>query len=167
MTKILRKAIMFRSQLKSKFIKSRNNEDWSNYKKQRNFCKNLLKKSKQYYFGQLHMKYLNDSRKLWKIIKPVFLDKGMNFNKAMIIEKDKLLAEEGSIAEVITTILLIYQKSKFEGLFWIKRRQCSNCGYSLNNVLYEDHASVAIIREKNTDNGEFVSNQSQLMNSKR
>ena len=43
----------------------------------------------------------------------------------------------------------------------------SNCGYSLNNVLYEDHVSVTTIREKNTDNGEFVSNQSQLMNSKR
>ena len=49
MTKTLRKAIMFRSQLKSKFIKSRNNEDSSNYKKQRNFCTNLLKKSKQNY----------------------------------------------------------------------------------------------------------------------
>ena len=39
--KALRKAIMFRSQLKNKFIKSRNNDDWSNHKKQRNFCTNL------------------------------------------------------------------------------------------------------------------------------
>ena len=37
MMKTLRKAIMFRSQLKNKFIKSRNNEDWSNYKNQRSF----------------------------------------------------------------------------------------------------------------------------------
>ena len=44
MTKTLRKAIMLRSQLKNKLIKSRNNEDWSNYKKQRNFCTSLLEK---------------------------------------------------------------------------------------------------------------------------
>ena len=37
------------------------------------------------------MKHLNDSRKFWKIMKPVFGDKGMNSNKMMIIEKDKLL----------------------------------------------------------------------------
>ena len=72
MTKTLRKAIMLRYQLKNKFIKSRNKEDWSNYKKKRNFCTNHLKKSKQNYFGQLDMKHLNDNRKFWKIIKPFF-----------------------------------------------------------------------------------------------
>ena len=75
MTKTLRKAIMLRSQLKNKFIKSRNNEDWSNYKKQRNFCTNPFKKSKQNYFGQLDMKHLNDNRKFWKIITHFFRTK--------------------------------------------------------------------------------------------
>ena len=45
-TKTLRKAIMFKSQLKNKFLQSWNNEDWFNYKKQRNICTNLLKKKK-------------------------------------------------------------------------------------------------------------------------
>ena len=78
LTKTLRNAIMFKSQLKNKFIKSRNNEDWSNYKKQRNFCTNFLKTFKQNYFGQLDMKHLNDSTKFWKIIKPFFSNKEMN-----------------------------------------------------------------------------------------
>ena len=43
-TKTLRKAIMFKSQLKNKFLKSWNNVDWFNYKNQRNICTNLLKK---------------------------------------------------------------------------------------------------------------------------
>ena len=118
MTKTLCKAKMFRSQLKNKFIEYQNNEDWSNYKKQRNFCANLLKKSKQYFFGQLDMKHLNDSRKFWKIIKPFFSDKGMNSNKMMIIEKDKLLSEEGSIAEVMNNYFvdMCKKKCKFEGL---------------------------------------------------
>ena len=72
MTKTLRKVIMFKSQLKNKFLKSWNNEDWFNYKKQRNICTNLLKKRKPNYFGQLDMKHLNDSRKFWKKIKTFF-----------------------------------------------------------------------------------------------
>ena len=42
------------------------------------------------------MKHLNDSRKFWKIIKPFSLDKGMNSNKMMILEKDNILSEERS-----------------------------------------------------------------------
>ena len=37
MWKTLCKTIVFRSQSKNKLSKSRNNEDWSNYKKQRKF----------------------------------------------------------------------------------------------------------------------------------
>ena len=110
MMKTLRIAIMLRSHLKNKFIKFRNNEDWSNYKKQRNFCTNLLKKSKHNYFGQLDMKHLNDNRKFWKIIKPLFSEKEMNSNKMMIIEKDKLLSEERSITEVINNYFVDIRK---------------------------------------------------------
>ena len=41
------------------------------------------------------MKHLNNTRKFWEIIKPFFFDKGMNFNKMMILEEDRLLSEEG------------------------------------------------------------------------
>ena len=123
MTKTLRKAIIFWSQFKNKFIKSRNNEDWSTYKKQRNFCTNLLKKSEQNYYGQLDMKYLNGGRKFWKIIKHYFWDKEMNSNKMMIIE-DILLSEERSYRGGYEQLVCWYiKKSTFEGLFWIKRWQ--------------------------------------------
>ena len=94
---------MLRSQLKTKFIKPRNNKDWSNYKKQQNLCTNLLRKSKQNYFGQLDMKHLNDNRKFWKIIKP--FRRRNELIKMMIIEKDKLLSEERPIAEVMNNYI--------------------------------------------------------------
>ena len=47
MTKILRKAIMKRSKSRNKFKEERNIENWSEYKRQRNFCSNLLKQSKK------------------------------------------------------------------------------------------------------------------------
>ena len=42
-TKTLHKTIMKRSKLRSKFNKERNIENWSEYKRQRNLCSNLLK----------------------------------------------------------------------------------------------------------------------------
>ena len=50
MTKTLRKAIMHMSKLKTIFHKTRAKEDWNNYKKQRNFCVNLLCNTKKDYF---------------------------------------------------------------------------------------------------------------------
>ena len=47
MTKSLRKAIMLRSRLKNNLNKQRSDENWKNYKKQRNFCVKLLRQTKE------------------------------------------------------------------------------------------------------------------------
>ena len=49
MSKALRKAVMVRSKLKNKYNKNRTGENWDTYKKQRNFCVNLLRKTKKDY----------------------------------------------------------------------------------------------------------------------
>ena len=46
MTKALRKAIMKRSELESKYVKNKTSENLKSYKKQRNFCSKLYKKEK-------------------------------------------------------------------------------------------------------------------------
>ena len=75
----------------------------------------------------------------------------------MIIEKDKLLSEERSIAEVMNNCFVDISKS-----LNLKDSSGSNVGnignsirHSFENVLFEDHISVKIIRAKNKDNGEF------------
>ena len=55
MTKELRKEIMKRSKLKNKYNKKRNYENWSLYKKQRNYCVSLLRKTKKAYFEKLNL----------------------------------------------------------------------------------------------------------------
>ena len=103
------------------------------------------------------MKHLNDGRKFWKTIKGFFLDKGMNFNKTMITEKDKLLSEERFIAEVMNNYFVDISKSL--NLKAFSESNVDNTGgnirHSLKNVSLQDHISVKIIREKNRDNGEF------------
>ena len=56
MTKQLRKAIMHRSRLKNVFNKNRTPKTWDSYKKQRNFCVNLLRKTKKEYFENISVK---------------------------------------------------------------------------------------------------------------
>ena len=86
MTKTLRKAIMDRSRLKNIYIRKRNVKNWENYKKQRGFCVDLLRKIKTEYFKNLNVKDLSDNRKFWKTIKPYF-NKGLNSNKLLLKEK--------------------------------------------------------------------------------
>ena len=62
MTKTLRKAIMHRSRLKNIYIRKRNDKNWENYKKQRNFCFDLLRKTKTEDFKSLNVKDVSDNR---------------------------------------------------------------------------------------------------------
>ena len=76
-------------------LKNNNNyrieDNYANYKKQRNFCVNLLRKTKTHYFQKLNLKDLSDNRKFWKNIKPFFSNKGLNFNKLMLKENNRLI----------------------------------------------------------------------------
>ena len=101
MNKTLRKAIMHRLKLKNIFHKTRAKEDWNNYKKQRNFCVNLLRNTKKDYFQKLNIKDLTDNKKFWKTIKPFFSNKGLNSNKLMLREKDVVVADEKALATLM------------------------------------------------------------------
>ena len=94
MTKTLRKAIMYKSKLKNIYNKKRTNNNWANYKKQRNFCVNLLRKTKTDYFQNLKTRDLSDSRKFWKIIKSYFTNTGLNSNKLLLKEKGNLISNK-------------------------------------------------------------------------
>ena len=98
MTKALRKAIMTRSRLKNIYNKKRSYENWDKYKKQRNFCVKLLRKTKQDYFNNIDIKSVSDTKKFWKTIKPYFSNKGLNSNKIFLSEKGRLMKDLVAIA---------------------------------------------------------------------
>ena len=56
MNRILRKAIMKRSELERKYLKNRTNENRIRYKKQKNFCSKLYKKERKKYFSNIELK---------------------------------------------------------------------------------------------------------------
>ena len=75
MTKDLHKAIMNRSKLRNKFLKSRNLPDTKNYTSQRNFCKKLLKNTEKTYVNNLDIRKITDNRTFWKTVILLFSQK--------------------------------------------------------------------------------------------
>ena len=101
MTKALRKAIMRRSKLKNDYNKNRSYENWNSYKKQRNFCVKLLRKTKSEYYKNIDIKSLSDNKKFWRTIKPYFSNKGLNKNQIFLSEKGKLLDDPIEVASTL------------------------------------------------------------------
>ena len=96
MTKNLRKEIMKRSKLKNNFNKNRNHENWCKYKTQRNYCVNLLRKSKKQYFSNINISDVTDSKSFWKSVKPYFSNKGSNSNKITLVENDAIIKNDSN-----------------------------------------------------------------------
>ena len=61
-TKTLRKAIMRRSQLETKYLKTKTQTDLKLYKKHKNFCSKLYKRERRKYYESLDMKNVLDSK---------------------------------------------------------------------------------------------------------
>ena len=72
MTKNLRKVIMLRSMLRSKFLKNKIEKSKQLNCNQRNLCVTLLRKSKRNYFVYLDSRILKDNGKFWKTVNPLY-----------------------------------------------------------------------------------------------
>ena len=98
MTKVLRKAIMKRSELGNKYVKNKTNENLKSYKKQRNFCSKLYKKERKKYYEMLDLKNVTDNKEFWKTVKPFLSDKVTTFPKISLVEKGEIISDESKVA---------------------------------------------------------------------
>ena len=103
MSKTLRKAIMRRSNLENKYLKSRNPENKEAYKKQKNDCSRLYKKERKMYYSNLDLKNYTDNKEFWKTMKPFLTDKGVNSQKISLIENEKILSTDVDVAETLNS----------------------------------------------------------------
>ena len=102
MTKALRKAIMKRSELESKYLKNRTNENLKSYKKQRNFCSKLYKKERKKYYERLDWNNVTDNKKFWKTVKPFLSDKVTTFPQIKLVENDEIILHESKVTNAFS-----------------------------------------------------------------
>ena len=89
--KDLSKAIVKRSQLRSNYLKNKTDSNKMLYKKQRNYCVSLLRKSKTNYYANLDAKKVSDNKLFWKVIKPSLSDKSCAKEQINLVEKGEIL----------------------------------------------------------------------------
>ena len=99
MNKELRKAIMTRKHLLNKLRKFNCPENQLAYKRQRNYCVKLLKRSKIDFYNNLNVKKVTDNKHFWKTIKPNFTDKVLKDEKIVLVEDDKVITADTDLAE--------------------------------------------------------------------
>ena len=98
MTKALRKAIMRRYELETKYFKLKTNDTLKTYKKQKNYCSRLYKKERKKFFENLNLSFVADSKKFSKLVKPLFNEKGVGVsNEVVLLEKDKILRDNNEV----------------------------------------------------------------------
>ena len=77
----LNHAIMMRSKLRKKFLKSRSIRDRDSYQKEQNLCVSLLRQNKKGYFETSDIKSVIDSKMFRKTVALLFSSKSKASNK--------------------------------------------------------------------------------------
>ena len=148
MTKELRKAIMNRSKLRNKFLKTRNKESRRRFNRERNFCVSLLRKTKRRFFGKLDHKVVSGNRKFWKTVGPLFSEKAFHKESIILNNNNKNSSNNEELAETFNKHL-----SKIVKNLDIDETLASNIANSdINDPVfnaikkYEDHTSIKKIK---------------------
>ena len=98
MSKTLRRAIMRRTRLKNRSVKTRNEADFQRYRMQRNLVVKLNKGAKREYFGNLDMNSIKDNKSFWKKLKPLSSNSMVN-EKIVLIENEKIIRDDKEISQ--------------------------------------------------------------------
>ena len=90
---------MTRSRLLNKFRQERTISSHVTYKKQRNICVKLLRKTKDF-FNNLDVKCVTENKQFWKAVKPCLTDKTLKGDRITLIENEKVVSVERELAKI-------------------------------------------------------------------
>ena len=152
MNKVLKKAIMKRSQLRNAFLKKRTPESQVAYNKQRNYCTSLLRKEKRNYFENIDTSKISDNKMFWKTVKPMFSNKNVNRESITLVKGDKIWSENLEIAETFNAFFsnIVNEMNK------LGEELLTNADHTEDPVLriierFKKHPSVVAIFENHKD----------------
>ena len=105
-SKDLNKAIMERSRLRNEYLKDKTRAARIAYKKQRNLCVSILRKSKKCYYENLDTENMTDNKKLGGTVKPLFSNKVRSTTYITLNEDERLIKNEYQIANIFNTFFI-------------------------------------------------------------
>ena len=156
-TKALSKAIMLRSKLKNIYNKYPTEGNNRLYKKQRNYCVNLLTKEKKRYYNNLDLKIFDDNKTFWQRVKPLFSDKKSSLqSNIVIIEDDIVYTEKLQVAEKLNNFFVeAVENLEIEPFTVICDEDIISENIPEIIKMYENHPSILKIKENIKIQGKF------------
>ena len=90
---------MTRSRLRNKYLKEKSADSKIAYDKQRNYCLNLLRRTKKNYFANINISSITDNKKFRKTVKPLFSDKTYHKETINSVKNDTILSDDQVVAD--------------------------------------------------------------------
>ena len=155
-TKEMRKAIMLRSKLRNRYNKLKTMEANLAYKRQRNICTSLLKKTKRKYYESLNPSAVIDNKNFWKVIKPYFSGKVTTKDKIALIEDNEICDKDEKVAKIFNTFFS-NAVSNLEIQYVDKFNHPSDEPDPIVNAIirYKDHPSIKKINDRMKSENSF------------
>ena len=154
MAKELHKAIMKRSRLRNKFLKTKSITDRKNYNVQRSYCKKLLRSTKKSCFNKLEISKINDNRSFWKTIVPLFTKKNSKSEKINLNEEGKNVSDNAELRRIFNNYFSeVISNLKIPSLInnsAVDQNAVSN-PLSIATKLFDQHPSIINIKKKKLD----------------
>ena len=111
MNRTLRKAFMLRIRLKNRYNKNKTADNLDAFRRQRNFCVKLSRKTKRDFYNQLDISEVTDNKKFWKTVKPFISDKSSSKSRITLIEEGEIVSNESDVAETFNDFFVTITES--------------------------------------------------------
>ena len=147
MNKNLKKAIMNRSRLLNRYRKEKTEATRSAYKRQKNFCVKLLRKTKKEFYNNLNVKYITENKLFCNTIKPSFTDKTLKDERITLVENNKVVSDESKLVEIFSKYFRnTVRNLEIDGLINISS---GNDAVTIRKAIekYQNPPSIKVIRE--------------------
>ena len=157
-SKPLRKAIKKRYYLENLHFKKRTDHSLRNYKKQKKLLQQILQKRERKLFNRLNTSFVSDNKLFCETVKPFFFNRGSHRGNIKLIERDKLLQDDGEVAEELNNFfketvstLDINENS------YILNPDSINISDSIEKAInkYKFHPSILLINDKIVNQDKF------------
>ena len=141
-------AIMLRSKLRNQCLKCKSEEARARFKIQRNLCVTLLRKTKRDYYEILELDEVNDSKKFWNTVKPVFGNKVTTRSNITLIDNEKLITSEIELAKIFNKYFVDIVPKLCVKLVVCSRNNDFETG-NLSAIIkkYKNHSSINAIEK--------------------
>ena len=94
---------MRRSQLETKYLKTKTQTDLKLYKEHKDFCSKLYKSERRKYYESFDMKNLLNSKVLWKMMRVFLSDKNTVFSQISIEKNNRIISDNLDLSEEFNT----------------------------------------------------------------